>query len=70
MDELDQAQVATEILTNATIRSIRERAKKSLIPSGYCYYCEEEVGSSMLFCSTECRDDHAKEERMRSIRGR
>lgn len=69
MEDLDQAQQTTEILIGATIRNIRERAKRSLIPSGHCYYCEEDVGSSVLFCSSECRDDYAKEERMRSIQG-
>jgi hypothetical protein len=69
MDDLDQAQLGIEMLTAISIRNIREKAKKSLIPSGYCYYCEEEIGSSMLFCSAECRDDYSKEQRIRSMQG-
>jgi len=69
MDPLDLAQTETEIQFNARIKNIRDKTKKSLLPTGVCYYCEDNVGTSLLFCSSECRDDYSKEQRMREING-
>jgi hypothetical protein len=69
-DPADRAQDDIDFQINAKIRNIREQTKKTLIPTGICYYCEDDVGSSVLFCSTECRDDYAREQRMKEINGK
>lgn len=44
----------------------RMHAAKKRMPElkavGYCYNCNEQIHSSMLFCSVECRDDYHREQ--------
>jgi predicted nucleic acid-binding Zn ribbon protein len=70
MDKADTAQEQEDKLLEITLKNIREKVKRSLIPSGYCYYCQEEIPPPLIFCNLECRDDYCKEQRLKRITGR
>jgi len=44
-------------------------AKKQIVPekTGFCLECEEPTEGA--FCSKECREDHERLERLKTIRG-
>lgn len=68
-DPIDRAQQMQEDMTEAAVKTIRDRAKKSLLPSGFCYFCDEVVKHPLLFCDIGCRDDYEREQKMRRIGG-
>lgn len=70
MSTIDQAIESQETLTGFTIEAIRRNAKRSLLFSGHCYYCDEVVGSPHLFCDLDCRDDWENEKRLKEIAGK
>lgn len=69
-DDLDRAQEASDMLTDASIRNIRNNTNRGLKPTGLCYYCESDVNSDKLFCNVECRQDFEQEQRLRKIAGK
>lgn len=69
MDKVDEAQGLTENVTENRISRIRSRVGKSLLFSGFCYYCYESVHSPHIFCDLDCRDDYEREQRMNRIEG-
>jgi len=69
MDKADRATAEVDALKDKKIEDIRRNAKKSLLYSGFCYYCYERVHSPHLFCDLDCREDWEFEKRMMSIEG-
>jgi len=69
MDKIDEAQGLIENVTENHISKIRSRVGKTLLYSGFCYYCYEGVHSPHIFCDLDCRDDYEREQRMNRIEG-
>lgn len=68
---MDDADRAEHILSNAISDGIAKiRRSSNLVPSGFCHYCAESVGSSVLFCCPDCRDDYEAEQKMKRIMGK
>ena len=63
-DPLEEAAAVTEMLL---AESLRMRAK---VPekTGLCFTCEEPTAGA--FCSTDCREDYERIEKINAIRGR
>jgi hypothetical protein len=59
MDEADKGNETADKTLQTYINRIRKRAETSLIPTGFCFNCEEVI-RGRLFCDTECRDDYEK----------
>lgn len=68
MDDADRALVHIENARSDGIAAARRA--NNLIPAGFCHWCAEPVGASMLFCDSECRDDYEHEKQMKTIAGR
>jgi len=68
--DTDQAYELQDLVMRSQIQNIRNNVGRSLLPSGYCYYCGEEIHSPLIFCDALCRDDYEKEEYLRKIAGR
>lgn len=47
----------------------RSKRNPTLIPTGYCFYCNETLGSSRLFCDADCRDDYQHEQQAKQRAG-
>jgi hypothetical protein len=64
-DIIDDAQEAIE-----AAEALRNAARKPFEPirTGFCIECDEPT--EFTFCSKDCRDDHEKRERMKSINGK
>lgn len=57
----DAADIADLEMQRALDRSLEShKARKRLIPTGKCLYCEEQVKGELLFCDIDCRDDYQK----------
>ncbi|BAG41636.1 hypothetical protein [Ralstonia phage phiRSL1] len=69
MDDIDRIQDRYDHEHQQAINKIRERAKKSLMPTGHCFFCGEQVKHPLLFCDSFCRDDYEREQRSRRING-
>jgi hypothetical protein len=69
MDKIDEAQALIENVTENRITRVRSRVGKTLLYSGFCYYCYERVHSPHIFCDLDCRDDYEREQRMNKIEG-
>lgn len=65
-DPLDTAVDAQIADTERAIQTIRDRAKRTLMHTGYCFNCAEPVHSPHLYCDLDCRDDY--EERLQRLR--
>jgi len=61
MDEADKGNETAELTLQSYINKIRKRANTTLLVTGFCYNCEEEI-RNRLFCDAECRDDYEKRE--------
>lgn len=71
MDKWDRAQENEDLVTEGTIRGIRNKANQSsLLFCGFCYYCDEVLRSPHIFCNAECRDDFEREQRLRTMAGK
>lgn len=66
-DEADMAQAQIEQSIEMAFKS---RAREALRPIGVCRFCRERVGEALLFCSSECRDDWDREQKLRAQAGR
>lgn len=62
-DPLDEAAAVTEMMLQ---KSLAKRAKVPEL-TGFCLYCDEPTTGA--FCSTACREDYERIERMQKIRG-
>lgn len=65
MDDLDRAQQYEEL----SLRVALSHVKPTLKPAGHCYYCDENIGRGLLFCSSDCAQDFEQEENIRQIIG-
>lgn len=68
-DNVDHTNNVTELFLREAM-SNRNKARQQLIPTGLCYYCEEDVKSGELFCNQNCRDDYDDEQRRLKLSGR
>lgn len=60
-DEIDFASERYEAWLDFQIRDRRAQvAKRTCLPVGICYNCEEPVPGDAIYCDDECRDDHEK----------
>jgi hypothetical protein len=59
----------SEALLNISA-GVQRKANRTLLYSGFCYYCYERVHSPHIFCNNECREDYDKEMRMNQINGK
>ncbi|GBL46262.1 hypothetical protein SFMTTN_2075 [Sulfuriferula multivorans] len=58
MDIFDRAQEVEEKERAACLDWARNRP--SMLPSGHCYNCDEDLAAGKLFCDADCRDDYQK----------
>jgi hypothetical protein len=65
-DEADQAQAQIEM---NIVAAFANRRRSNLRPIGRCWFCEEELTKTMLFCSSECRDDYDREQAAKARAG-
>jgi len=65
----DEADVGNDNAELFLAAALANRKRMYLQACGHCYYCDETVQRGALFCSSECRDDHQKEQRIRQIKG-
>jgi predicted nucleic acid-binding Zn ribbon protein len=73
MDDIDRAQAAQQIATDAAIRAAAQRRNiKPPAASKDCLNCGEPLSDGQRFCDADCRDDHmrrqAKQENDRVLR--
>jgi hypothetical protein len=63
-DPLDEAAAVTEMLLAEGLR------KRNKVPekTGFCLTCDEPTQGA--FCSTECREDYERIEKLNAIRGK
>lgn len=66
MDIIDHANDQAEAMLEAQCKF----RKPTLKAKGACHYCDDALGLGKLFCNTECRDDHEREQRIRAMQGR
>ena len=69
-DDIDNANAIAETLNDAAIRNIRANTKRGLKPTGFCFFCDSEVSSHLLFCNSECRQDYEQEQKIKHIQGK
>ena len=60
----DIADVAGEHDFNEEIMARHKNKPASTIPRGVCLYCEETIAADKVYCDTDCRDMHEREERL------
>ncbi len=65
-DIADDGNECAELLLNVALAN---RVHRALIPTGFCFFCNEPSGSR-LFCDAGCRDDYQEEQRLKRIAGR
>jgi len=65
-DEIDQAQEQIEQQLHFAFMT---RQRDNLRPIGACWFCHEELTETMLFCSSDCRDDWDKRKRAKERAG-
>lgn len=68
MDTIDDANDMQERILSATIQSIRNRAR-TMLYTGMCYYCTEEVHSPKLYCDKDCEEFWNRDQRLKKITG-
>ena len=62
MDDVDISNSKQDVLLEAQIRNIREQAKQSPKPTGYCLNCGEKLDNPLArWCDADCRDEWEKE---------
>lgn len=57
--KVESAKVNKKASLEATAEATK--ANRTLLHSGFCYYCYERVHSPYLFCDDECQSDYYKE---------
>ncbi|QBQ74650.1 hypothetical protein BcepSauron_270 [Burkholderia phage BcepSauron] len=46
--------------------AVQRKSNRTLLYSGFCYYCYERVHSPHIFCDNACREDYEKEMRIKN----
>lgn len=65
-DIYEQASAAEERDRALALKMQKERAARDvLIPTGHCYFCDEELIAGRLFCDGDCRDGFELEQKRR-----
>jgi predicted nucleic acid-binding Zn ribbon protein len=67
MDDADISQARVEI--EDELRRRFQPAYPSLKPKRHCFYCDEAVPSTRIFCNKECAEDYEKEQHLKRIAG-
>jgi hypothetical protein len=67
-DEADIAQARMERELGLILGAKRATDQPEAI--GRCHYCDEDIGSGLVFCGSDCRDDWQREKRLRQRQGR
>lgn len=69
MTDIFEAASEREALDRKLAIEHHRKVKSSLLPVGYCHWCDSPVKASQLFCDSECREDWESEQRMKRIGG-
>ena len=70
-DIVDTANEKADMLLAAGLAKQQQaRAKDRIEPTGLCHWCEDIVGDTQTFCSTDCRDDFDRQARAKARNGR
>lgn len=64
----DEADLAQDHIEKELSRSMARR-RPSLVPTGQCFNCGEEVTGQACFCDADCRDDYERRARSSGLRG-
>lgn len=67
-DDADRADQRITAAVQSALNQVRKATK--LHSDGRCHFCDEAVPNALLFCNTDCRDDHEKHEAARQRAGR
>lgn len=67
MDIVDECFVEQESELEYFIKKASVTTNR-LKPKGECYACDESIEHPKLFCNSECADEHAKMEKIKSQR--
>jgi hypothetical protein len=59
-DEVDKANDMQAVILEMRIKAARKPL--SIITTGYCFYCGDNVGEGMRWCGVECRDGWEREQ--------
>jgi len=68
-DPVDRASLEEQRNLQLNIQAALAKTVKALPYIGQCYNCDELLPPGNRFCDADCRDDHQKRERSRSVRG-
>ena len=60
MSSLDDDATDTEMLFNRIAIEAARNNAPTLKATGFCLWCEEDVGVGRRFCSKDCSDDYDK----------
>ncbi len=66
-DEADKANDHME--RELAIRIKAARSVKAVETTGHCFFCGEDVGAGVRFCSKDCADDYERERTIRDKHG-
>ena len=66
-DPFDAASELEDMERESIIRSVR--ARKPLVRTGHCLFCNDVTEGGRLFCSEDCAHDHEFEERVKHFTG-
>lgn len=64
MDIVDKSFDSEQDYIRSCVQKSRKKENK-LIPTGYCYNCNEKIPSGKLYCDSFCKDDHEDRQRSR-----
>lgn len=68
-DVVDQAAEYEEVFTSAAIDAAKNSRKRRRAFTGLCHNCGVEVDDPVIFCDTECENEHEYFEKRRRING-
>lgn len=63
MDFIDQTLEREAMLLEAQC-AVRKPVQKA---TGFCFNCDAPVPNNACYCDKDCREDHEKEQRLRSL---
>lgn len=66
----DIADDADALLETELKFALQSRKRHPLPATGFCHYCEEEVGPNHLFCGKECAEDWERLQQAHARAGR
>lgn len=65
----DEADLAADHIEK-TLQAALSQKRTTLKPTGWCFYCNEQIKPNTLFCEAACRDDFEEEQRLKRLAGR